>query len=97
MIRPNEANHILKCQSLFHQFIVDMYAKNCEIKPKFNKIRHKIDRKTKKRNILRNQRFKQSGFCSNLCANLRIHFTPEQIVWIFVLSRYQQNKTIKYG
>lgn len=27
MIRVNQSNHILKCQSLFHQFIVDMYAK----------------------------------------------------------------------
>lgn len=27
MTRANQSNHILKCQSLFHQFVVDMYAK----------------------------------------------------------------------
>jgi hypothetical protein len=27
MIRQNKDNHILKCRQLFHQFIVDMYAK----------------------------------------------------------------------
>lgn len=27
MIRANESNCILKCRSLFHQFIVDVYAK----------------------------------------------------------------------
>lgn len=27
MIRNNEDNHILKCRRLFHQFVVDMYAK----------------------------------------------------------------------
>lgn len=27
MIRANESNHILKCRALFHQFLVDMYAK----------------------------------------------------------------------
>ena len=27
MIRENEDNHILKCRQLFHQYIVDMYAK----------------------------------------------------------------------
>jgi hypothetical protein len=27
MIRENEYNHILKCRQLFHQYIVDMYAK----------------------------------------------------------------------
>lgn len=27
MIRCNEDNHILKCKRLFHQFVVDMYAK----------------------------------------------------------------------
>ena len=27
MIRENEDNHILKCRQLFHQFVVDMYAK----------------------------------------------------------------------
>lgn len=27
MVRQNQSNHILKCRQLFHQFIVDMYAK----------------------------------------------------------------------
>ncbi|GFX48927.1 helitron_like_N domain-containing protein [Trichonephila clavipes] len=27
MIRQNAENHILKCRQLFHQYIVDMYAK----------------------------------------------------------------------
>lgn len=27
MVRDGETNHILKCRQLFHQFIVDMYAK----------------------------------------------------------------------
>src|ERR1043165_9341430 len=27
MIRENDENHILKCRQLFHQYIVDMYAK----------------------------------------------------------------------
>lgn len=27
MIRENQENHILKCRQLFHQYIVDMYAK----------------------------------------------------------------------
>lgn len=27
MIRPNECNYLLKCREVFHQFIVDMYAK----------------------------------------------------------------------
>lgn len=27
MIRANQSNHILKCGKLFHQFVVDMYAK----------------------------------------------------------------------
>lgn len=27
MIRLNQSNHILKCRKLFHQFIVDMFAK----------------------------------------------------------------------
>ena len=27
MIRHNEENYILKCRKLFHQYIVDMYAK----------------------------------------------------------------------
>ena len=27
MIRPNDENYILKCRQLFHQYIVDMYAK----------------------------------------------------------------------
>ncbi|GFX85925.1 helitron_like_N domain-containing protein [Trichonephila clavipes] len=27
MIRENADNHILKCRQLFHQYIVDMYAK----------------------------------------------------------------------
>ena len=27
MIRENAENHILKCGQLFHQYIVDMYAK----------------------------------------------------------------------
>ena len=27
MIRENAENHILKCRQLFHQYIVDMYAK----------------------------------------------------------------------
>lgn len=27
MVRENEDNHILKCRQLYHQYIVDMYAK----------------------------------------------------------------------
>lgn len=27
MIRSRQTNHILRCRQLFHQFIVDMYAK----------------------------------------------------------------------
>ena len=27
MIRQNEENYILKCRELFHQFVIDMYAK----------------------------------------------------------------------
>ena len=27
MIRQDEENYILKCRELFHQFVVDMYAK----------------------------------------------------------------------
>lgn len=27
MIRSNQSNHLLKCRQLFHQFVVDMYAK----------------------------------------------------------------------
>ncbi|GFY56148.1 ATP-dependent DNA helicase [Trichonephila inaurata madagascariensis] len=27
MVRENENNHILKCRQLFHEYIVDMYAK----------------------------------------------------------------------
>jgi hypothetical protein len=27
IIREHEENHILKCRQLFHQYIVDMYAK----------------------------------------------------------------------
>lgn len=27
MLRQNDDNHILKCRQLFHQYIVDMYAK----------------------------------------------------------------------
>lgn len=27
MIRDNQENHILKCRHLYHQYIVDMYAK----------------------------------------------------------------------
>lgn len=27
MIRQNDTNHILQCRQLYHQYVVDMYAK----------------------------------------------------------------------